>query len=132
MKKLLLGLLVLSTISGSAFASSIHLICTNASGSIVLEEGVGKFKKPWFEQEDSFVTLDQGTDFKMSGEKISIAEKKSCSMYQEDYVLKAKFERTGAGDKMPSTSSVYANEDGTLTETLLCRRTMSWMGTCNE
>lgn len=118
--------------SNNVFASNISRICTNASGTILID-GFSSLKiitgmyAPNGAKEIQSITFNQLSDVKLNvKESTTINIESGCSFNETTSVQKISISKTN-GEKMPNAYSKNANPDGTLTDILLCSESKSWM-----
>jgi hypothetical protein len=133
MKLFILTLFILSMISTSAFASFSARTCSNASGTIVINNGVVKIvtqKAGHASQSDEVQSFKSGVDVQVEQELTVVETRSTCSRTTTISMAKTKLTRLNSLEGMPSAYSVGASNDGTLSDTLICESWMTWVDGC--
>jgi hypothetical protein len=136
--KVSLFALVLTCFAGQAFASNISRKCTNASGTITMEDFSGvKIITGMYAADNTRkvqeITLDTTKDISVTiRENLTIETKSGCSSSRKTSIEKITLAKLN-GEKMPDAYSKNADKDGKLSDIWLCEESSSWMpspGSC--
>jgi Ni/Co efflux regulator RcnB len=133
MKRLLLALVVFSL---NASASSMYDTCTNAGGTILIDNFntvTVVTHRDWNDHDKKEVEIfKRDQTVKIAKETEVVLDKSSsCSSSRVTYAVKVKISKMAEGESMPNAYSQNAQKDGTLVDTVLCQHVTTWMGTCN-